>query len=192
MSSLPQWTWVWTTLGDSGGQGSLACCRPWSCRVRHNWVTEQRHMWPHFFLSCLCAKSFSHVQLLVTLWTVARQAPLSMGFSQQEYWSGLPRPLPGDLTDPGSKLGSLLSPSLSCGFFPTAATWEALKQREVKAAWSCPALCDPVDYTVRGILEAKTLGWGGELAPSPGDCPNPGIEPKSSLQADSSLPDCLP
>ena len=45
-------------------------------------------------LSC-----FSHVPLFVTLWTVARQAPLSMGFSRQEHWSGLPRPPPGDLPD---------------------------------------------------------------------------------------------
>ena len=43
----------------------------------------------------------SHVQVLVTLWTVARQAPLSMGFSRQEYWSGLPCPPPGDLPDAG-------------------------------------------------------------------------------------------
>ena len=42
-----------------------------------------------------------HVQLFVTLWTVAHQAPLSMGFSRQEYWSGLPFPPPGDLPDPG-------------------------------------------------------------------------------------------
>ena len=46
---------------------------------------------------------FSHVQLLKTPWTVARQAPLSMGFSRQEYWSGLPVPSPGDLSDPGIK-----------------------------------------------------------------------------------------
>ena len=39
-------------------------------------------------------------------WTVARQAPLSMGFSRSEYWSGLPYPPPGDLPDPGTKLGS--------------------------------------------------------------------------------------
>ena len=44
---------------------------------------------------------FSHVQLYATLWTVARQAPLSMGFSRQEYWSGLPCPPPGDLPSPG-------------------------------------------------------------------------------------------
>ena len=44
---------------------------------------------------------FSHVRLFATLWTVAHEAPLSMGFSRQEYWSGLPSPRPGDLPDPG-------------------------------------------------------------------------------------------
>ena len=52
-------------------------------------------------LSC-----FSRVQQFVTPWTVARQAPLSMGFSRQEYWSGFPFPLPGDLPDPGIKPAS--------------------------------------------------------------------------------------
>ena len=46
-------------------------------------------------------KSLSRVQLFATSWTVAHQAPLSMGFSRQEYWSGLPFPSPGDLHDPG-------------------------------------------------------------------------------------------
>ena len=45
-------------------------------------------------------RCFSHVRLFVALWTVARQAPLSMGFSRQDYWSGLPCRLPGDLLDP--------------------------------------------------------------------------------------------
>ena len=44
---------------------------------------------------------FTCVQLFATLWTVAHQAPVSMGFSRQEYWSGLPCPPPGDLSDPG-------------------------------------------------------------------------------------------
>ena len=46
-------------------------------------------------------KSLGHVQLFAILWTVAYQAPPSMGFSRQEYWSGLPFPSPGDLSDPG-------------------------------------------------------------------------------------------
>ena len=53
---------------------------------------------------------FSHVRLFATLWTVARQAPLSMGFSRQEYRSGLPCPPPGDLLDRGIKPISLYIP----------------------------------------------------------------------------------
>ena len=51
-------------------------------------------------------KSLNSVRLFVTPWTVARQAPLSMEFSRQEYWSGLPFPSPGDLPNPGIKPGS--------------------------------------------------------------------------------------
>ena len=68
---------------------------------------------------------FSHVQFFGTPWTVALQAPLLMEFSRQEYWSGLPFP-PGDLSHPGIKPTSLLSPALAGGFFTTSATWEAL------------------------------------------------------------------
>ena len=53
---------------------------------------------------CMCVcKSLSHVALFVTLWTVACQSPLSMGFSRQEYWSGLPFPSSGDLPNPGTE-----------------------------------------------------------------------------------------
>ena len=72
-------------------------------------------------LSC-----FSCVQLFGTLWTVAYQVPLSMGFSGQEYWSGLPYPPPGGLPDPGIKPVSSTSPALAGGFFTTSATWEAI------------------------------------------------------------------
>ena len=58
---------------------------------------------------------FSHVQLFVTQWTVACQASLSMGFSRQEYWSGLPFPTPGDLPKPGTEPPSLMSPALQVG-----------------------------------------------------------------------------
>ena len=54
-----------------------------------------------------------------TPWTVARQAPLYMGFSRQEYWSGLPFPTPGDLLDQGIKPMSPASPALAGGFFTT-------------------------------------------------------------------------
>ena len=63
-----------------------------------------------------------HVQLFVTLRTIAHQTPLSMGFSRKEYWSGLPYPPPGDLPNPGIKPTSLMSPALTDGFFTTRAT----------------------------------------------------------------------
>ena len=59
------------------------------------------------------------------LWTVAHQAPLSKGFSRQQYWSGLPYPPPGDLPDPGIEPMSLISPALAGKFFTISATWEA-------------------------------------------------------------------
>ena len=70
---------------------------------------------------CVCALSrFSYVRLCATLWTVAHQAPLSIGFSRQEYWSGLPCPPSGDLPNPGIELVSL---ALTGRFFITRVTW---------------------------------------------------------------------
>ena len=65
-----------------------------------------------------------NVRHFATLWTVAHQAPLSMGFSRQEYWSRLPCPPPADLPDPGIKSESLMSSALAGGFFTTCASWE--------------------------------------------------------------------
>ena len=59
----------------------------------------------------------SHVRLFETPWTVAHQAPVSMGFSKQEYWSGLPFPSPGDLPNPEIEP---VSPALAGKFFTTA------------------------------------------------------------------------
>ena len=67
-------------------------------------------------LSC-----FSRVQLFATPWTIVHQAPLSMGFSRKEYWSGLPCPLPGDLPNSGIEPVSLMSPTLAGVFFTTSA-----------------------------------------------------------------------
>ena len=66
----------------------------------------------------------SCVRLFVTQWTVAHQAPLSMGFSRQEDWSGLPCPPPGDLPNPRTKSTSLPSPVLASRLFTTRAPWE--------------------------------------------------------------------
>ena len=71
----------------------------------------------------------SPVQLFVTLWTAACQTPLSMKFSKQEYWSGLPFPIPGDLPDLWIKSMSLPSPALAGRFFTTAPPGKSLKIR---------------------------------------------------------------
>ena len=65
------------------------------------------------------AQLLSHVKLFVIPCTIARQAPLSMGFSRQEYWSELPCPLPEDLPYPGTEPTSPVSPAFAGGFFIT-------------------------------------------------------------------------
>ena len=77
---------------------------------------------------CVCVCVFSCVQLFETPWTVAHQAPLSMGFPRQEYWSGLPLPASGDLPDPKIEPESLASPALAGGFFPTALPGKPIKK----------------------------------------------------------------
>ena len=73
----------------------------------------------------MCAKLLQLCSALATLWTIAYQAPVSMGFSRQEYWSGLPCPPPGDLPNPGIEPGSLISLALAGRFFTTSTTSEA-------------------------------------------------------------------
>ena len=104
-----------------------------------------------FTLNCACCmlSRFRRVWLCATLWTVVHQAPVSMGFSRQEYWSRLKCPPPGDLPDPGIKLSSFMSPALADGFFTTSATWEALlwivtNQKLFLAPWCfCKSLFSP-------------------------------------------------
>ena len=90
---------------------------------------------------CVCVPChFSRVQLFVTSWTVAHQVPLSLGFSRQEYWHGLPCPPLGDLPDAEREPASLLSLTLAGKFFTTSATWEALKVESVQ--FSCSVISD--------------------------------------------------
>ena len=77
----------------------------------------------------------------VTLWTVAHQAPLFMGFCRQEHWRGLSCPSPGGLPDPGVKLTSLVSPALAGGFFTTSAMSEAMNMYTMLSRFSRVRLC---------------------------------------------------
>ena len=91
------------------------------------------------------------VQLFVTSWTVAHQAPLSMGFSRWEYWNGLPFPTAGDIFDPGMKPMSLASPALTGWFFTTSATWEAQKCIYVSVCVSCSVITKPLTQNLKII-----------------------------------------
>ena len=111
----------WVAISSSRGSFQL---RDWT-RVSHVagrfftiWATREAYIY------MLHVKS---LQSCLTLWqwTVAHQAPLSMGFSRQEYWSGLPCLPPGDLPDPGIEPISLMALALTGRFFTASATWEA-------------------------------------------------------------------
>ena len=71
------------------------------------------------------AKSLQLCPTFCDPWAAAHQAPLSTGFSKQEYWSGLPFHSPGDLTNPGIETASFTSSTLAGWCFTTSATWEA-------------------------------------------------------------------
>ena len=116
-------------------------------------------------LSC-----FSYVQLFATLWTVACQAPLSTGFSRQEYWSGLSFPSSGDLPNPGIRPLSLMLPALAGRFLTTRTTWEAppnyflitVDTVQHSVAHSCltfwfPMDCSSPGSSVHGIFKARIL-----------------------------------
>ena len=130
-----------------------------------------------------CVQSlFSRVQHWATLWTVAHWAPLSKGFSRQEYWSGLPCPHPGALPNPGTEPMTLMSPEMPPGKPVDVCVC-------VLVAQSYLTLCNNMDCSlpgsfIHGILQARILE---RVAISfSRDLPNPGIEPRSpALQADS-------
>ena len=93
---------------------------------------------------------FSCVQFFAIPWTVAHQAPLSMGFSRQEYWCMLPCPPLGDLSDPGIELKALMSPSLAGRLFTTMPPGIPSVQFS-SVAQSCPTLCDPMNCSTPGL-----------------------------------------
>ena len=84
-----------------------------------------QYYFPLRFSMGYCVGSLSCVQLFAVQWAVAHQAPLSMEFPRQEYWSGLPLATPGDLPDPAIESMYLASPTLGGGFFATSTIWKA-------------------------------------------------------------------
>ena len=102
---------------------------------------------------------FSCVQLFATLWTVALQALLSMGFSRQEHWSGLPCLSPGDHPDPATEPMSLMSPALASRFFTTSTTWEAPASSAVKNP--------PANVGEAALIPEWRIPWRKKWQPTP-------------------------
>ena len=111
-------------------------------------------------------KSLSRVRLFATLWTLAHQAPLSMRFSRQEYWSGLPFPSPGNLPDPGIKPRS---PALQADTLPSEPPGKL-----------CPLFVIPWTVVYQAFLSmgfSRQAYWNGLPFPSPGDLLTQGSNP---------------
>ena len=119
----------------------IQVCLSWQC-WRRGLVTQSRLLASHILLRVCLLSCFRRVWLFVTLCTIARQTRLSMGFSRQGYWSGLPCPPPGDLPNLGIKPASLTSPALAGKFFTTGTTWEAhiLLHHQTTLQWSLEVL----------------------------------------------------
>ena len=115
-----------------------------------SWVRPGRHTGPSGVVCCVLSR-FSRVQLCVTPWALAHLAPLSMGFSRQDYWIGLPCPPPGDCHNPGIKPPSLKSPVLSGYFFATSATCEG----SILNQWDRETYKDSCSIYIRILLSHK-------------------------------------
>ena len=126
---------------------------------------------------------FSRVKFLANLWTVGHRTPLSMGFSRQEYWSGLPCPPPGNLPDPGIKP---VSSAFQMDSLPVSHQGSPVKSYSGLVAKSCSTLWDPMDCSPPSSpwdFPGKNTGEGCHFLLQG---IFPGIEPRSlALQADS-------
>ena len=128
--SSPQWSDIKQAHGGAtvtgfSGQGSS---KLWE-KERNETDNQQTLVFrllviPRSELKVWECQSLSRVWLFATPWTIACQAPPSMRFTRQEYWSGLPCSPPGGLSDPGIYHTSLMSPALTGGFLSTSSSWE--------------------------------------------------------------------
>ena len=113
--------------GGSPGEGNgnpLRCCRLGNPKNRGAWWATVHGVTEELDRTVCMPSCYNHVQHFAILWTVACQAPLSMGFSRQRYWSGLPCPPPGYLPNPEIEPMFLMFPAL-VGLFTTITTQEA-------------------------------------------------------------------
>ena len=144
-------------------------------------------------------KLLSRVRLFATLWTVAYQAPPSMGFSRQEYWSGLPFPFPGDLPNPGIEPGSAAlqtdalpseppgKPKRRCldqGLLSMASSQIVPESNHPLVKWHSPVPLLVTPWTVAyhafpSMGFSRQEYWSGLPFPSPEDLSDPGIAPGS-------------
>ena len=130
-----------TLPGKSHGQRSMMGYSPWGrkeldllsmawqasfhFRLFNSYIKSLICFWLQNKAHVCCAKCFSHIWLFATLWPAAHQAPPSMGFSRQEYWSGLTCPPLRDCPHPEIEPASIMSPALAGGFFTTCPTlWD--------------------------------------------------------------------
>ena len=157
----------------------------------HGAVSSQRRFSLVFYFMHACICVYTNSVVPATPWTIAHQAPLSMEFSRQEYWSGLLFPSPRDLSNPGTEPTSLTPPALAGRFFTSWATGEAhfIHVKVSEVTQSCPIPCDPWTVAHQAPLSmgfSRQEYWSGLPFPSPGDLPDPGIKPRShALQADA-------
>ena len=132
--------------------GCICTCTRCSARV---WIA-----------TCMHAKLLRSCPTLCNPRDYSRQAPLPMGFSRQQYWSGLPCPPPVGLSDPGIEPESLMSPALAGGFFITSPTWQALELNYTDSQmWSCSQHVSPGN-----LIDIQTL----RLHPRPPESENLG------------------
>ena len=160
------------------------------CKVPSDWLKRY---------ACGLLSSFSHIQLFATLWTVACQAPLFMGFSKQKYWSGFAMTSPRGFSWPRD----LTSFSYVSCIGRQVLYYYCLLESPTKVKWKWKwyslghvlLFATPWSVAHQAPLSMKFSRqeyWSGLPCPPPGDAPNWGIEPRSpTLQADS-LPFELP
>ena len=147
----------WGTIDNRGVKRLLDSAKCPTDAVKQN-------LWCYQFTCLLCC--LSHVQLFATLWTIACQAPLSMGFSRKEYWSGLPGPPPGDLLDPGIKPTSLTSPALAGGLSlvpPLTCLWISSRISSNPAVFGMPSSPSSLWFSKDGS-SACPFHWCGDVS----------------------------